>query len=104
MILKCQTLNNLREFSEVLCVRDYKGFKSGVIYAQLGWNNGSQVVRISEEGDAVALLCVDSDDSISYFLTPLEEDDIIPYFRRIKTKKEDWQYHKSQHSRKEVQA
>lgn len=68
-IQAAEILNPKKEYTEVLCLRDYKGFKKGCIYAQVGWNNGTQVVRETKNGDVVCLLCWDSGD----MLVPLSE-------------------------------
>ena len=67
---QAEVINPERTFSEVICLRNYKGFKKNRVYAQLGWNNGSQVVRVSEEGDVLCLLCWNCGDN----LVPLDED------------------------------
>lgn len=48
-----------KDFSEVLCIRDYKGFRKGVIYAQVGWNNGSHVLKPDEFGYPKSITCSD---------------------------------------------
>ena len=71
-------------FCEVLCIRDYKGFKKGTIYAQVGWNNGSHVIRANENGDIEELVCLDiTTEKDGYNLCDCESGEDIPVFKRI---------------------
>jgi hypothetical protein len=78
-----EVINPMRAFSEVLCIRDYKGFIRNHVYAALGWNNGVHVVRDSERGDVLCLICLNVEDA----LVPMGEEEKA-VFEYIKYRKE----------------
>lgn len=45
-----------RKFTEVLCVKGNKYFRSGCIYPMLGWNNGNHVISEDEYGNVIDLI------------------------------------------------
>lgn len=94
MKYKIHAINPHKEFHEVLCVRDYQGFKQGHIYAQIGWNNGSQVINCDGSGDPYALICLNSwdngeDELVVYDDQSCREITVFRYLKRETNKKED---------------
>lgn len=41
------------EYSPVICVTSGEGYEEGKIYAQVGCNNGVQIAKMIDEGDAI---------------------------------------------------
>lgn len=46
------------DFNIVKCVTSGEGFKEGLFYSSVGWNNGIGIQRVNDQGDCETLICV----------------------------------------------